>query len=141
MTKETYKKALEAAQKELAQATQLQKETQRRIMKLRQTIFSLTMLLTKEAADHIVKSVEEIGLTDAIREILRIGEKPLSPIEVRKALEELGYDLSKYTNPLASIHTILKRLVKKGQATIVGRGREKRYAWISGEPVLRRGES
>jgi hypothetical protein len=36
----------------------------------------------------------------------------MTPVEVRDALVNSGFDLSAYSNPLAAIHTILKRLTK-----------------------------
>ena len=38
-----------------------------------------------------------------------------TPVEVRNALRDRGFKIEQYKNPLASIHTILKRLVKSGE--------------------------
>src|SRR5207249_3977513 len=60
----------------------------------------------------------EMGFTDAVRKVFRNipeGRRYLDPKSVRDILKEEGFPLEKYTNPLASIHTILKRLVKKGE--------------------------
>jgi hypothetical protein len=48
-------------------------------------------------------------------------------------LIESGYDLSQYTNPLASIHTILKRLVKSGEVEGTVRDGELYYQWKAGD--------
>jgi hypothetical protein len=34
----------------------------------------------------------------------------LTPVQIKERAEERGFDFSSYTNPMASIHTILKRL-------------------------------
>ncbi len=39
----------------------------------------------------------------------------MSPIEIRGALEQGGYDLSQHANALASIHGVLKRLAEGGE--------------------------
>jgi hypothetical protein len=58
----------------------------------------------------------EIGFTDAVRKVMHTPPLEfLSPIQVRDRLIETGFNLDKYTNPMASIHTILKRLVRSGQ--------------------------
>ena len=40
----------------------------------------------------------------------------LSPTAVRDRLQAVGMDLGHYANPLAAIHTVLKRLVESGEA-------------------------
>jgi len=50
------------------------------------------------------------GLTDACRVVLKNAGKPMTPTDVRDRLEAIGVDLSKYTNSLAAVHTVLKRL-------------------------------
>ena len=54
----------------------------------------------------------ELGLTDAIRKVLqKESKKSFTATEVRDKLKESNFDFSSYkTNPLASIHAILKRL-------------------------------
>jgi hypothetical protein len=54
----------------------------------------------------------EIGFTDAIRKIFSVvPARAYTAVGVRDELVKSGFDLDKYTNPMASIHTILKRLV------------------------------
>jgi hypothetical protein len=56
-------------------------------------------------------------LTDSIRSVLKSSLQPLTAGDVRRELEIMGFDFSKYTsNPLSSIHTILKRLADSGKA-------------------------
>jgi hypothetical protein len=79
------------------------------------------------------------SFTDAIAYTLKTS--PLSrfaPTQVRDRLMELGYDLSKYkSDPVASIHTILKRLVKSGRVRTERNEIGKlAYRWISEEEKL-----
>src|SRR5215831_15452550 len=56
-----------------------------------------------------------LGLTDACRLVLRNAVEPLTALGVRDRLAAIGIDLDKYSNPLASIHTVLKRLHEGGE--------------------------
>ena len=70
------------------------------------------------------------GFTDSVRNVLR--NKPrysANAIGVRNLLMESGYDLAQYSNPLASIHTILKRLAKSGEVETSMRDGELYYQW------------
>ena len=51
------------------------------------------------------------GMTETIRELMiRTPGKLWSPTEMRDYLFKLGFDLASQANPLASIHTVLKRI-------------------------------
>lgn len=50
------------------------------------------------------------GLTDSIRAILTEAGEPLTASEIRDGLVAKGFDMKAYANPLANIHTILRRL-------------------------------
>jgi hypothetical protein len=73
----------------------------------------------------------DTGLTDAVREVLKADrETYFSAIRVRDSLKDKGYEISKYKNALASIHTVLRRLLSQGEvkeATHEGRAM---YRWI-----------
>ena len=62
--------------------------------------------------------LEEAGfeITASIREILRGSENSMSAPEIRDALAQRGWRAEDYDNPLAVVHTILKRLLKSGDA-------------------------
>jgi hypothetical protein len=81
-------------------------------------------------AQHIAPS-EERGFTTAVLDALKAAGEPLRPTEVRNKLTATGYDLKGYQNPLASIHIILKRLVKAGNARAAATTTDhKTYEWI-----------
>jgi DNA-binding transcriptional ArsR family regulator len=56
-----------------------------------------------------------LGITDAIRFILKHAAGRLSGKEVRLQLVERNYDLSSLTAPMASIYKILSRLEESGK--------------------------
>lgn len=54
--------------------------------------------------------MQQMRLTDAIRQLLQTAERPMAATRIKQLLEERGYSFSQYTsNPLSTIHTILKR--------------------------------
>ncbi len=75
------------------------------------------------------------GFTDSVRKVLR--ENPANAVTataVRDMLAEAGFNLSAYSNPLASIHTILKRLAERGELTTSIKNEQIYYRWKTDVP-------
>jgi chromosome segregation ATPase len=70
------------------------------------------------------------GLTEAISESLRQTHHSLSAREVRYWLEREGFDLSQYSQPLATISVTLRRLEASGRVKATRVGRKVSYKWI-----------
>jgi bifunctional DNA-binding transcriptional regulator/antitoxin component of YhaV-PrlF toxin-antitoxin module len=113
MTQEDYRAALAAAIREYETLGVERRRIDDRLAQLSQTIGTLNKLLGYEPT-------VPIGLTDAIRLVMR-GGMPLTPIEVRDRLKSIGFDVSKYVNDLAAVHTILKRLNDSGELRFIAR--------------------
>jgi hypothetical protein len=98
-------------------------EIDREVAKLSMKVVSLATLTDDAPKDIAVsetlKAVSNIGLTDAVRSVLRASGDWMTPKEVRDRVLKLGLDLSKYQNPLASIHTILGRLDKEVEVSAI----------------------
>lgn len=123
MTEENYRRALRQAIQEYERLTAQRVEIDGRIAQLVRTIGSLSRLC------HLTPTVA-LGLTDACRMALKAAGHPLTAAEVRVRLEAMGFDTSRYSNPLASIHIVLKRLCRSGEAKFAPRPYEKpAYAW------------
>lgn len=74
---------------------------------------------------------KELGITDAVRTALfRNYPKWLSPIRVRNEAELLGLALDEQPNPMASVHTILKRLFARGEIDQKIEDGKTFYQWI-----------
>ena len=122
MRKSFYKKALEAARDELQQLYSQQEDIGKRIAQLRKTIAHLAELCDEhdggiDAENPFALDLlfGNMGLTEACREVVRAADPDgLTPVEVKEGLRKMGFDMSGYTNILASIHTVLKRLAKSG---------------------------
>ena len=113
MTREDYRAALAAAIKEYEELGLQRRQIDDRLAQLAQTIGTLNKLLGYESS-------VPLGLTDAIRIVMR-GGLPMTPIEVRDRLTAIGFDVSKYANDLAAVHTILRRLNENGELRFIPR--------------------
>ena len=123
MTHEDYRRALEAASREYEELGEKRRAIDQRLAGLAQTIGTLSRLLG-------LTPTVPMGLTDAIRLIVRGAGVPMTPVEVRDRLIGIGFDTSKYVNDLAAVHTILKRLNESGEVRFVPRTPGKhQYTW------------
>ena len=122
MSADEYRSAL---QKAIAEYEQLGDERRRiddRLAQLTQTITTLSRLIGLECS-------VPFGLTDACRLVYRNAGIPLSPIEVRDRLRAIGFDLSNYSNEMAAIHTVLRRLNASGDLRAMAVPGKQIYAW------------
>jgi hypothetical protein len=124
MTDTDYKAVLEKAksdllltQAQLGEKFKEQEMLEKKITGLRATIAALARMLDEEFVEE-----DAIGLTDAIRAAFRAAglTGTLTPTEVKEKLEMMGYDTAKYGNVMASVHTIINRLVGKREIKQAG---------------------
>jgi len=86
----------------------------------------------EKGVDRVIKANLTLGMTEMSRVILKEGFFPMTAVEVKRDMETRKLDLSRYSNPLAVVHTVLKRLVKNGEAKVVLQGDGKKaYQWVS----------
>src|SRR4051812_1655259 len=123
MTHDDYRKALESASREYEALAEKRREIDQRVAELAQTIGTLAKLLG-------LTPTVPLGLTDAVRLVVRGAGVPMTPVEVRDRLTAIGFDVSKYVNDLAAVHTILKRLNDAGELRFIARTAGKhQYTW------------
>jgi hypothetical protein len=135
VSSDSFKAALQAARNELGRLARQREQIDQRMIQLVKIVESLLPLVDSDNAvesDSLTATVsalvgndalvdQEEGITEAIKRVFELfgtastaaGISPMSltPLEVREWLIKLGSDLSKYPNPMATIHSILKRLV------------------------------
>lgn len=99
--------ALDAAIAELAELEEQERNIASRKANLRLTVNALWPVVFKQPLNDI----NALSLPDAMRLILRSAGRPLNANDYRTKLTDLGFDLSKFDNPLANIHTAMKRMV------------------------------
>lgn len=124
MTSENYRTALAAAIKEYEALGEQRRGIDSRLAQLAQTIGTLSTLLG-------LAPTAPMSISDAVRLALRAGV-PMTPIDVRERLLAIGVDLSNYSNDLAVIHTVLKRLNEAGELRVIPKpsGRNA-YLWAT----------
>src|SRR5262245_29738473 len=123
MSQEEYRRALETATREYEALGEERRRIDRRLGELGQSIATLTRLCG-------LTPTVTWGLTDACRTVLRGAGKAMTPVELRDRLKSIGFDFSKYTNELAAVHTILKRLNEAGELRFLTSGYgPKSYIW------------
>jgi hypothetical protein len=123
MTSEDYRSALAAAIKEYEVLGQRRREIDDRLAQLAQTVGTLSRLLG-------LAPTVPMSITDAVRLAARSGV-PMTPLEVRERLLAIGVDLSSYSNDLAVIHTVLRRLNEAGELRVIPKpGGKHAYLWV-----------
>jgi hypothetical protein len=122
MTTEDYRAALTTAIGEYERLGEERRRIDDRLAQLAQTISTLTRLV------GLVPTVP-FGLTDACRLVYRNAGIPLSPTEVRDRLRAIGLDLSVYSNEMAAIHTVLRRLHDGGELRAMATPGRQIYTW------------
>jgi len=126
MSDDHIKNALQEAVKQLAEVGQQQDELERQRLELQKQGFKILTKIHGLAAlcddlppsspvALIVKQIERDGITNAIRNILHGVGEWMSPAQIRDQMIRFRIDLTRYKNPLGSIHTILGRLAESGE--------------------------
>jgi len=137
-------KVVKAAHEELRQLMRQRADIMKRIGTLKQTIAGLANLFGDEIlSEDLLELVDrktggrQPGFTKACRMVLMEAQRPLSVREVCDQLQQrLPAILVRHKDPLASVTTVLNRLVDYGEAKSVLRENGRRaWAWVSEGPV------
>jgi len=134
---------IKTAHEELRQLMRQRAEVMKRIGTLKQTISGLANLFGDEIlGEELLELVDrksggrQPGFTKACRMALMEASQPLSVREVCERIQErLPGVLLRHKDPLASVTTVLNRLVEYGEAQAVVRDNGRRaWQWVS-EPA------
>jgi hypothetical protein len=105
----------------------------KRLLQLQQTIASLSELVGESYFSKALTrslSLDHLKLADACRQVLMSSNIYWTPIAVRDALVLQKYNLTASSNPLASIHAVLKRLHESGEVVrTAGPDGKAMYRW------------
>jgi len=131
---------ISAAREELLQLMRQRAEIMKRIGTLKQTIAGLANLFGEEiVGSDLLELIDrkpngrQPGFTKACRTILMEARRPLAAREICEELERcVPTVLSRHKDPLASITTVLNRLVDYGEARSLTNDRGRRvWEWVS----------
>jgi len=136
---------VKAAHEELRQLLQQRAEIMKRIGTVKQTITGLADLFGEEAlGEELLDLIDrkpngrQPGFTKACRRVLMEMRRPMGAREVCAELErQAPAILARHKDPLASVTTVLNRLVDYGEARSLSNDRGRRvWEWVSeGEQV------
>ncbi len=120
MDSQEYLKTLTAVEQETEQLLKDRSRIDERLMQLKTTADALRALLGMKEFDNSV-FITELGITEAIRQVLANSKTPLSAPEIMREVGNLTRaDLSaQYANPGAVIHNTLTRLEKQREVVRV----------------------
>jgi chorismate mutase len=131
---------VKAAHEELRQLLQQRAEIMKRIGTVKQTIAGLADLFGEEAlGEDLLELIDrkpngrQPGFTKACRRVLMEVRRPMGAREVCVELErQAPAILARHKDPLASVTTVLNRLVDYGEARSLSNDRGRRvWEWIS----------
>jgi chorismate mutase len=131
---------LKAAHDELLQLLEQRSEVMKRIGTVKQTIAGLANLFGDEAlSEDLLELIDrkpngrQPGFTKACRRVLMEAQRSLGAREVCAELErQVPAILSRHKDPLASVTTVLNRLVDYGEARSLTNDRGRRvWQWVS----------
>jgi hypothetical protein len=129
-----------AAQEELSQLLRQRAEVMKRIGTVKQTIVGLANLFGDEVlSEELLELVDrkssgrQPGFTKACRMVLMEANRPLAAREVCEQLEKrIPPLLIRHKDPLASVTTVLNRLVDYGEArTVVSETGRRAWQWVA----------
>ena len=131
---------IKTAREELQQLLQQRAEIMKRIGTVKQTIAGLANLFGEGAlGDDLLELLDrkpngrQPGFTKACRRVLMEVQRPLGAREMCAELErQAPAILSRHKDPLASVTTVLNRLVDYGEARSLTNDRGRRvWEWVS----------
>jgi hypothetical protein len=131
------REVLEVATRELQVLMEQRADIVRRIRSVRTTIFGLADLFGKNSREEFLGADlarvprRTKGVTDACRLALKESEIPLTSHQVRDKLRFQGLEIEQHKDPVATVTTILGRLVEYGEAATMIRADGKRtWMWM-----------
>jgi hypothetical protein len=132
------------AREELKTRVLQREQTDKRIAELRILLRSLVRFMPEDThRQAVLAEIENAkrkapSLTDAVSEVLMRSNRgvtgsAITSTEIREALEQAGFDLDEYSQPLGAIMTVLKRLSDGDNARVkreLRRDKSVAFRWV-----------
>jgi hypothetical protein len=80
------------------------------IIQLQSKIKSYETVLDRVQLSQRTTLEQVVGISEAIRSILRIAARPMTAADVKNSLDLIGFDFSNFSNASAAVHSTLKRM-------------------------------
>jgi len=139
MTKIDYHRTLYETKQDPARHLVKRQKLDQKIARLHAVVTNLQNLCAEtdqksfeRRVDRVIKKDLKAGITQSARVILQETFFPMTPSDLLKGIEARKYNVARYVNPLAVVHTVLKRLVQSGEVREVLRADGKKtYQWVT----------
>jgi hypothetical protein len=114
--------AIHEARQRLGDALRQRDQLNVTIIQLESQVKAIEAALIRDSLVKKRRQTEQsaVGLTEAIRTVLRLSGKPMPAAEVKNTLTVMGFDFSNFSNPSAAVHSTLKRMVSAGELSYLG---------------------
>ena len=119
MSKQDIRTTIAALTQELKRKVSQRDTLNIEIVRLEQNIKNLRVFVIKDALASTGQRLTSVGLTEAIRTVLRTNGKPMTAADVKMALTMIGFDLARFKNPSAAVHNTLIRMVNSRHLTFL----------------------
>lgn len=124
------KDELAALQMEMGQCLSRQEGLDKKIAAVRAMIIGFSSALGKEFDE-----ADSLGLTEAVTKAFATSSNRLVATDVKDRMKDLGFDVNKYGNMMAAIHTVIGRLANQGKIKQNGNINGKpAYEWMGLTP-------
>ena len=128
------KKMIESQFQKLSHAAEERQKAQIEMDRHETAIRGLLALVDDESElvgylERLEKIIKPSGFTDAVRAAMKRSTTAMTPVEVKDALAANGFNLAGYSNPLASVYTILKRLAQTEDVEATTKDGKSAFLW------------
>jgi hypothetical protein len=137
-TFEPYRQQAKEAGRLFADACQRRKQADQDMARFRKLATALADMLPDDERLRFLQDLEAssaVGFTDTIKQIFReASPNGVTPMQVRAKLQGAGYDLSGQSNPMASIHSVIRRLLQSEHLVPYGDASFGGFRWNDPNP-------
>jgi hypothetical protein len=135
---EPYRQQAKEAGRLFADACQRRKQADQDMARFRKLATALADMLPDDERLRFLQDLDAssaVGFTDTIKQIYReASPNGVTPMQVRAKLQGAGYDLSGQSNPMASIHSVIRRLLASGHIQPFGNASFGGFSWSHPNP-------
>ena len=129
MSASSFPAILKKTRQELAQLRKKRAELDDRIAQLEQVEAALRPVAGEKSEPPDLSSI-----TGLVRGVVKSAKEPISPMGVRDQMLAMGFDATRYSQFLASIHVVLRRLAK-GNEVFEFTFRDRKTYWWRGRSM------
>ncbi len=126
MAGRTFAETLKRTRQDLDKLRRRRAAIDEQIAKLEQVELALSGL-----AEPKKRGADLTSVTDSVRIVLKSAREPITPTGVRDEMLAMGFDKKPYSQFLATVHVILKRLWRNNEALEFSFKDGKRYWWAT----------